>query len=251
MVTITRTLKRLALAVAAACTLTLSTAAFAQPAFRPMRLELPTEGTLALAVLDSRPDVLSGDRRESFAGFKRSLYGIPHPLHAPGKQPLADYFAHHLARAFELGPATVEIVKVSPFKGSDDAVETLQASGANRLVLLEIRDWWSDTLVHTDLHYDLKLTVFNAEGQAMGSASSIGHDELGKENRAERRDFMTAANDILATLFADESIVSAFSTDAEPLAAGPATCTVDQILTMKESGLTQEQIEAACGGNPD
>lgn len=221
----------------------------APPVFKPFRLELPTEESVALAVLDSRPDVLSGERRESFSGFSRSLYGIPYPDHVPRKKPLADHVADHLARAFQIGRAPVQIVKVSPFEGPAGAVEALRSSSATRLLLLEIKDWWSDTLIHTDLHHDLKLSIFNEEGQELGVANSVGHDELGKENRPERRDFMTAANDILSSLFAAESVVRAFSPDAVPAAGQPATCTVDQILKMKEAGLTQEQIEAACGGS--
>src|SRR3954462_7689899 len=33
---------------------------------------------------------------------------------------------------------------------------------------------------------------------------------------------------------------------ATPVATPPSTCTVDQILKLKDAGLTQEQIEAAC-----
>jgi hypothetical protein len=226
-----------------------ATATAAPPVFKPFRLQLPTEEPVALAVLDSRTDVLNGERRESFSGFSRSLYGIPYPDHVPRKKPLADHIADHLERAFQIGAAPVEIIKVSPFKGSVGAIEQLRSSGAARLALLEIRDWWSDTLVHTDLHHDLKLTIFNREGEELGSATSIGHDELGKSNRPGRRDFMTAANDILSTLFADRPVVEAFSPQAAPLVGQPVGCTVAQILKMKEAGLIKEQIEAACGGS--
>ena len=37
---------------------------------------------------------------------------------------------------------------------------------------------------------------------------------------------------------------------ATPVATPPPTCTVDQILKLKDAGLTQEQIEAACGTSP-
>jgi hypothetical protein len=199
-----------------------------------------------MAVLDVRPDVVNGERKETFVGFTRSLYGIPYPAHTPSKKPLAQDLANLVTRALKLGGTTVQSITASPFQGREGAVKALQASGAERLILIEIRDWWSDTLVHTDLHYDLALTVLNQQGQELGSTSVGGHDELGKRQRAERRDVPTATNDILSTLFTAEAVVAGFSSDAAPVAKA-AGCTVEQILKMKEAGLSQEQIEAACG----
>lgn len=146
----------------------------------------------------------------------------------------------------KLGGTPAQAVSASPFKGREGAVKSLQASGADRLVLIEIRDWWSDTLIHTDLHYDLALTVLNAQGQELGSSTVTGHDELGRRQRPERRDVPTATNDIFTTLFTADKVAASFSPDAAPPAKA-ATCTVDQILKMKEAGLTEDQIKAACG----
>lgn len=78
--------------------------------------------------------------------------------------------------------------------------KSFQKNGAERLILIEIRDWWTDTLIHTDLHYDLSLTVLNSQGQELGSSTIGGHDELGRKQRPERRDLATAVNDIFTTL---------------------------------------------------
>lgn len=201
---------------------------------------------MALAVQDARPDVVNGERKDTFIGFRRSLYGIPYPAHTESRKPFAQDLSNLLIRALKLGKTPAEAVGVSPFGGRPAAIEALRKSGAERLLLIEIRDWWSDTLIHTDLHYDLKLTVFNAQGEELGSSSVIGHDELGKRQRPERRDVATATNDILETLFAADAVIAAFSPDAAP-AATAASCTVEQILKMKEAGLAKEQIEAACG----
>lgn len=214
-----------------------------------LRITIPAQGPVALAVLDSRPDVVSGERQESFVGLSRSLYGIPYPAHTQSKKPFAEYLGNLVLRALKLGGSSAELVTVSPYKGRTGAVEALKATGLSRLVLLEVRDWWFDKLIHTDLHHDLALLVLASEGQELGSTKSIGHDELGKSQRPERRDLSSATNDILASLFLAEPIVAAFSPEAVPVAASPPTCTVDQILKMKEAGLTQEQIEAACGSD--
>lgn len=218
----------------------------APPPPKPLKLGVPFEGSVAVAVLDARPDVVSGERKETFIGLSRSLYGIPYPAHTPSKKPFAQELSNLVTRALKLGGNSVQSINTSPYKGREGAIQALQASGAERLLLLEVRDWWSDTLIHTDLHYDLSLAVLNPQGQELGSSSIMGHDELGKRQRPERRDVSIATNDILASLFAAEVVLSSFSPDATPVAKATA-CTVEQILKMKEAGLTQDQIEAACG----
>ena len=213
-----------------------------------LKLSLPFQGTMALAVLDARPDVVSGDRKETFVGFSRSLYGIPYPAYTTSKQPLAQDLSDLVTRGLKLGRTPAQAVKASPFNHQDGAVKALQATGAERLILIEIRDWWTDTLIHTDLHYDLGLTVFNSQGQELGASSVTGHDELGRRQRPERRDVPTATNDVFSTLFATGTVTSSFAADAQP-AVKKASCSVDQILKMKEAGLAQEQIESACGAS--
>ena len=218
----------------------------ASPPPTPVKVSLPFQGSVALGVLDARPDVVSGERKETFIGLSRSLYGIPYPAHTQSKKPFAQDFANLVVRGLKLGGVTAQSVTTSPFAGRQGAIQALQKTGAERLILVEIRDWWSDTLIHTDLHYDLSLIVLNSQGQELGSSSITGHDELGKRQRPERRDVTTATNDIITTLFAADAVLAAFSPDASPVTKA-AGCTVEQILKMKEAGLSQAQIEAACG----
>lgn len=235
---------------AAGLALAASIAIAAPPPTAPFEITVPAQGSLALAVLDSRPDVVSGERQETFVGLHRSLYGIPYPSHTPSKKPFATELANLAARALKVGGTPPQVVAVSPYYGRSRAVEALKATSTDRLLLIEIRDWWSDTLIHTDLNYDVSLTVLNGQGQDLGSTSLIGHDSVGKRERPERRDLPTATNDILSSLFGSKPIMVAFAVTAAPVASPSPACSVDQILTMKEAGLTQQQIEAACGTSP-
>jgi hypothetical protein len=76
--------------------------AVAAPAPQILKITLPFDGPVALAVLDSRPDVISGERKETFIGFTRSLYGIPYPAHTQSKKPFAQDLAHLATRALKL-----------------------------------------------------------------------------------------------------------------------------------------------------
>jgi hypothetical protein len=230
--------------VALICTILLlfAEAAVAAPPPPDLSFSLPFEGPMTLAVLDARPDVVNGERKETFIGLTRSLYGIPFQYHTRSKKPFAQDLSDLVSRALKQGKTPAEVIVVSPFKGRQAAIDALRKSGAERLILLEIRDWWSDTLIHTDLHYDLLLTILNAQGQGLGSNVATGHEELGK---GQQRLLAAATNRILETLFTGETVIASFASEAAP-APEKAACTVEQILKMKEVGLSQEQIEAAC-----
>lgn len=221
-------------------------AAVAAPPPPDLTLSVPFKGTMALAVLDARADIVSGERKETYIGFTRSLYGIPFPYHTRSKKPFAQDLSDLVSRALQQGKTPAEVIVVSPFKGRQAAIDALRKSGAERLILLEIRDWWSDTLIHTDLHYDLLLTILDAQGQELGSNVATGNEELGK---GQQRVLASATNRILGTLFAGEAVIASFAPEAAPVTK-EKTCTVEQILKMKDAGLSQEQIEAACGTVP-
>jgi hypothetical protein len=87
--------------------------------------------------------------------------------------------------------------------------------------------------------------VLDRRGERLASSSVKGEDELKAKGRAERRSVSAATADIIQTLLTDKPVIAALSGEAE---AAAKTCTIEQILKMRESGLSQAQIEAACGG---
>jgi hypothetical protein len=213
----------------------------------PEALPIHVAGDYAFTVLDSRPDVLSGDRNDTFAGLSRSLYGIPYPSDA--KRPLAVEIGMALSKALTLGGSKPRSTTSSPFAGRAGALKTLKIYwNLDRYIVIEIRDWWTDHLVHTDFHHDVSLIVFDAMGRELGSSASTGHDSIGRGQRPERADLDAAFNDIIQTLFGAPEIKAALAAGAVPVTPAGKVCSVDQILKMKEAGLAQPQIEAACGG---
>src|SRR5437763_17135068 len=81
----------------------------------PLRIATTTGTSLAFVVLDSRPDVVSGDRKETYTGKHRSLYGIPYPSYPASGRPLATDLAYLIERALKLGGAKPPVVIVSPY----------------------------------------------------------------------------------------------------------------------------------------
>jgi hypothetical protein len=203
-------------------------------------------GTVAIAVRDQRPDVVSGNRKESLFGHQRSLYGIPFPVNTASGQPFAIDFASLIVQGLKAKGVSATSVRVSPFKSEDDAIAALAATGSDRSFLFTLTEWDADTYSRTTLHYDIKLAVLDKQGTLLGQTSIAGEDELKSSARPERQSIPAATADIVQTLLAAKSVVAALA----PGAAPTKKCTVDQILKMQESGLTKQQIEAACGSGP-
>lgn len=202
-------------------------------------------GALAVAVWDQREDVVSGDDKETIVGHQRSLYGIPYAVQNASGRPFAHDFAELIARALRENQREVKVVHVSPFKRESAVIDALVASEAERLLLFKVVEWDADTYSETTLHYDIELSVLDRRGERLTSSSVKGEDELKARGRAERRDVAVATADIIQTLLTEKPVIAALSNEAE---TASKTCTVDQILKMRESGLSQSQIEAACGG---
>lgn len=74
----------------------------------------------------------------------------------------------------------------------------------------------------------------------------MGEDDIGSRQRAERKTIQVATEDIFRTLLKAREVVASLDPDAGPVQER-GTCTVDQILQMQQSGLSQAQIKAACG----
>jgi hypothetical protein len=109
--------------VALVCTILLLfvEAAVAVPPPPDLSFSLPFEGPMALAVLDARPDVVNGERKETFIGLTRSLYGIPFQYHTRSKKPFAQDLSDLVSRALKQGktPLRWSLCLRSKAAGSD------------------------------------------------------------------------------------------------------------------------------------
>ncbi len=207
-------------------------------------LHVPGEGEIAIAVRDQREDVLSGHRKESLYGHQRSLYGIPYPVNTASGHPFASDLANQVASALRAGGATVKVVPASAFKPEDRTIDALVATGASRLLLFTIKEWDADRYSTITLHYDISLDVFGHDGHKITESAVKGEDDLKPAGRPERRSLPAATADLLNTLLSDKQVAAALKGELHP---AEAHCTTDQIIKMRDSGLSDQQIEAACG----
>jgi hypothetical protein len=136
-------------------------------------------GKVAVATLDRRPYVLDGSKGGTFVGLTRGGFGNPFNVNTESRAPLADDLTGVLVRS--LDAKGFDAVALSTIPGTDmEAIRVkVHESGAQRALLLTVREWKSDTYVDTRLHFDLVLQALSNDGEVAGEAGCAGEEDLG------------------------------------------------------------------------
>jgi hypothetical protein len=132
--------------------------------------------SVAVATEDLRPYVVSKEKPPTFVGVQRGGFGTPFSVSTESGKPLADDFSTTVARSLERKGFKTQVVSADA--GADPRA-LVSRSGAERLSLLTIREWRSDTYQNTGLTYDLTLRVFDSAGAELASNNVSGSDDLG------------------------------------------------------------------------
>jgi len=148
------------------------------------RSDTPT----AVAVLDQRPYILSGDKRENFVGLSRNGYGMPFDVKTRAGTPMAADMSAGITRALEENGQPAKSVIVPPAEGVEGAKTRLRSSGAERQLLFTLREWKTDTLEHTGLWFDVTLDVFDATGEILASKHISGKEISGGSFMSSEKD---------------------------------------------------------------
>lgn len=133
-------------------------------------------GTLGLGVMDQRPYILDGDKTPDFVGLQRGGYGNPFDVTTDSGNSLATDMEAALANA--LSANGFNIIELE-FSSPDSAIiaSAIKESGANRNVILTVREWKTDAMYNFGLSYDLSLEVFDKSATLMASAETSGNKE--------------------------------------------------------------------------
>ena len=213
-----------------------------------------TDLDVALGVQDLRPYVLNGDKSSSFVGLQRSLYGIPYGVHTKSGLALADDLGSFLTDTMKKKSARARVTQVrfAAQTAPPERVAALRAAKAARWIVVELREWKTDTYFGTTFHYDVTLSVLEQDGAVSATKNVHGIDKLG--DRPERPDLPGAVNSIFGELLTDPAILAALSSPV--LASKPAvdpkenlntgSCNLEQIEQMRKTGIPENRIKAAC-----
>jgi len=126
---------------------------------------LPASGTgsIAVEVIDARPYVVSGEKGSDFVGLQRGGFGNPFDVRTASGAPLADEMRTAIANALQRKGFTV--------------VKTNEA--ASRKMELRVLEWKTDVMARMKVLYDLSLSIYDGQGQALATSSTRGEEVLG------------------------------------------------------------------------
>lgn len=220
---------------------------------------------VSLAVIDKRPYVLDGTKKPSYSGTQRSIGGVPYNVNTASGKPLAEDLQEMVGNTLMKYGIIVDKKALLPIDITEQEAVKKITSKEKKAILLFINEWRTHIYINPIFEYDLKILAIGTDGNILSSAINKGTKEFGKDR--EVKNFADVVSIIFDDLFNDEKIKYAFISDkAEfPLKIdtikeednkgkeAPANitkeepkCTTDQILKMKEMGMTDSQIKAAC-----
>ena len=142
-------------------------------------ISIAGNSTVAMATHDQRSYVQNGDKPADFVGLQRGGFGNPFDITTVSGNSLAQDFTETIARSlaskgFQTTPVIVN------YSDTAERVKTiLLHTGAQRLMLLTLYEWKSDTYTNTALIYDARLEVFDENGKTIAQKSISGRDDLG------------------------------------------------------------------------
>lgn len=175
----------------------------------PLNLAVAASSPVAVAVQDTRPYVLSGNKKEGFVGLSRGGYGNPFDVSTQSGGPLATEMRDGVVKALRGKGVTVSAVTISPRDTPSGVRKALSDTGANKSLLVTLREWKSDTYMSTALHFDVTLAVLDRKGETLAQNSLKGVDNLGTLGFSAETGVSSAFVKKFELLFSDPRIAAA------------------------------------------
>ena len=124
-----------------------------------------TGSKVVVLVIDNRPYVLSGSKKDFFVGIARNGYGVPFDINTDSEQPLARDIETAVSKGFM--NAGVDSLVVEPASRGNR-----KANGPNeRLLVITISEWKSDSFRSIYFTYKVNADIYNNEGKLLASNS--------------------------------------------------------------------------------
>lgn len=235
--------------------------------YRDVVATLPSANSqnIAVATHDNRPYVLSNDKPPSFVGLQRGGYGNPFDVENANGEALSSSFSAAVCGSFTSAGGQCSVVTTTPSERIDGIKQRLENQGAQRAILFTLREWKSDTMMNTALHYDVTMDVISPSGTILLTKRINGVDDLrGSFWNAPgyaKKAVPTAFKKKLEDLLGNEEVIAALRAKGTKTvkiamsekapqetvhAPSQSSCSVSQILEMQKLGLSEAQIQRSC-----
>ncbi len=142
-------------------------------------LHSKAEGEVGVAALDKRSFIVNSDKEPNFIGLQRGGYGNPFDVETQSGRPLSSDIVNALSKALQKTGFEAKPVYTDHSQTVLEVKNILMKKEADRLLLLTIYQWKSDTMVNVGLYYNLEIKVFSKEGKELAEKRIQGEDDLG------------------------------------------------------------------------
>ena len=143
--------------------------------------ELSSSGQARVAVAchDQRSYVISGEYKPQNVGVVRSTVGIPAKMSTASGKPLAQDVGEVLRKALAQKGFQASLLSTAASDSVEEVYDKLKATGAERLLYLQINQWRTDTFNNLRFENDFVLQIMDKEGAVLAETTRAGDDDLG------------------------------------------------------------------------
>jgi hypothetical protein len=137
------------------------------------------EKSYVVATLDHRGYVLNRRVNENYVGKSRGGFGNPFDVVTLSGNPLASDISTSIATSLQKYGADASVVTLEPAQSVTDAMKILLPEGADRTLLIVLREWISDAMMNVRIIYDFDLYVYDESGNQLVRKKLTGDENLG------------------------------------------------------------------------
>jgi len=123
--------------------------------------------------------VVDGEKDASYAGTIRGGYGNPFDAWTVSENPLATDLTGVIVSALTAKGFQPRPVELGGGLSAQDAVKESIKGDEERVILLTLKEWRTDTYIRTSLYVDVLLKVLDGQGRELAAVTSAGEDDLG------------------------------------------------------------------------
>ena len=147
-----------------------------------LELQVSTTNSFVVSTLDHRSYVLDSRKNENFVGLSRGGFGNPFDVITLSGDPLASDISTSIALSLRKFDVDVEVVRLDPSPSVTDSLKKLLPKGANRTLLIILREWKGDSMMNVRILYDLDLNIYDETGRLLVKKHVLGDENLGSSD---------------------------------------------------------------------
>jgi len=137
------------------------------------------KSTVAVAVVDRRPDVVSSSHDNNYIGTTRDGYGIPFKVYTKSGLPLSEDLSKAIATSLTASGYQASAFTFTPVTDESVARARILSQSADRKILVLINKWESSTLINTEIDESINVQVYDRSGKLLANENFSESQGLG------------------------------------------------------------------------